>query len=392
MTMNPPPIEYFFSSSFGDIPVSPRNFSMKFKVSIKKEHPSLTLGDYLKTVANFVSTDNFSRLKHAILQRFELPSNAIVSFDRIFIRSEKHGAFYHIASVEAFTNVGNIKLAVSSACSDKGRHYLEDEFSILRYLYGKFGLGNIPVLYCFDNHVAVPGKSGEYFSIYLADWFEGYYEWHFTKDPDSGKEKIVVWDTKDGYYLLNDAEANELFRQISCIHTMYYDFETGKQIYLWHHSAGDFIVKCWEGKINVKLTTVRKYGNYLTFIDDIHENSEVALILFFLDLTIRMRLDRIDGTGPPVIADKKFLQPVIVGFLDALKEKSKKGQCCCPFDPDEFIVLMSALNLEELSALFDTLLILYKGEGVVNMPVLVSGFSAHIRELYDTFLSYDNKC
>lgn len=221
------------------------------------------------------------------------------------------------------------------------------------------------------------------FSISLSEWFEDFFEWHFSFDSVSGRDRVVVWDTRKGNFFINDFQARELFRKIAYILTMHYDFESGHQIYMWHHAAGDFIVRCDNNNVDVKLITVRKYGNYLKFIELPNENAAESLIYFFLDLTVRMRADRRDGVGEPIVADKMFLESVLEGFFDAIKERNDKNPGCSPFEPSDFIKFMAALEPSELSLLFTPLFNLYEEEGDVNMPFLRSGFSEHIRELHE---------
>jgi hypothetical protein len=54
----------------------------------------------------------------------------------------------------------------------------------------------------------------------------------------------------------------------------------------------------------------------------------LALILFFLQLTIQMRVDRLDGTGDVVWADDACMEGVVAGFLGGLasgRVESKRG-------------------------------------------------------------------
>jgi hypothetical protein len=75
-------------------------------------HPSLTLGDY------------FYAVQQALFQLFMKPAPDIPvkkAPDRIIVRSEKHGALYHVASAELFFGGRLVKFAVSAAVSDKGK-------------------------------------------------------------------------------------------------------------------------------------------------------------------------------------------------------------------------------------------------------------------------------
>lgn len=379
-----PSIEYRFSSTGGDIPLGKSDLEKPLILDMKSRHGDLCLCDYIETLTSLIKRNNFLKIKKIAGENLKIPSGEKEHINKIIIKSEKLGAFYNIASITLFYPSKTIKIAASSACTYRGRLCLEEDFSILRDLDRKFGFRHIPSLYCLDTRVPVPGKEDISFSIALSEWYEGYWEWHFSVDREENRIRIVVWDTLNGSFFLDKQQEEELFRIIAYIHTSYYDCATGNQIYLWHNSAGDFIVKQDGRKTEVKLTTVRKYGVYLSFIKDIHENSAAALIYFFLDLSVRMRVDRLDGTGKAIIADRRFLKPVIKGFLEAIDEKSQKG-IYTPMSSGQFITLLSGMTVEELTTLFKPLEGIYMEEGNINMPFLTRGFSEHISELHEAF-------
>lgn len=91
------------------------------------------------------------------------------------------------------------------------------------------------------------------------------------------------------------------------------------QIFPWHHAAGDFVVRFRDPGLDVRLVTVRDFRPMFDagateaprwFLE--------ALLLFFLNLTIRMRLDRLDGVGDLVWADQWVLLAAIEGFFQGL--------------------------------------------------------------------------
>ena len=53
---------------------------------------------------------------------------------------------------------------------------------------------------------------------------------------------------------------------------------------------------------------------------------EEALLFFLLNLTLRIRLDRLDGVGEIAWADEGCLSPALEGFFLALEEKAKQGE------------------------------------------------------------------
>jgi len=68
--------------------------------------------------------------------------------------------------------------------------------------------------------------------------------------------------------------------------------------------------------------TVRQYASL--FAGHAPDESRMldALLIFFLNLSIRMRLDRTDGVGPVVWADDTAVEGVVAGFFQALSEKN----------------------------------------------------------------------
>jgi hypothetical protein len=100
--------------------------------------------------------------------------------------------------------------------------------------------------------------------------------------------------------------------------TAYYNPATFEQIFAWHHAAGDFVVKQASGRIDVKLVTVRKYAPLFTGVEADTEAIFQTLLLFLLNMSIRMRLDRLDGIGQFVWAGTQAVRGTLLGFLDGL--------------------------------------------------------------------------
>jgi len=86
-------------------------------------------------------------------------------------------------------------------------------------------------------------KDNHYISMFLGEWFEGFNEFHISRDPADGKNKIVVWDNQQSNFFLSADQIMELYRQATMILTSYYNIETFEQIFSWHHAAGDFVLK-----------------------------------------------------------------------------------------------------------------------------------------------------
>jgi hypothetical protein len=64
--------------------------------------------------------------------------------------------------------------------------------------------------------------------------------------------------------------------------------------------------------------TVRKYAPLLAGVEADTETIFQTLLLFLLNMSIRMRLDRLDGVGQIVWVGKQSVQGTLLGFLDGL--------------------------------------------------------------------------
>jgi hypothetical protein len=160
----------------------------------------------------------------------------------LIIRSEKHGAYYHIASAEIIGPGVNSKCAVTTALSESAKRSLQAEHGILRKL-SKITPDYLPELFYSKTITWQTDAGAAEFIMVLGEWLDGYHEWHASNVPGSHKQKIKLWDYENGCRFLADAESYEMLRQIAYILTCYYDQASFCQIYPWHHGAGDFIVK-----------------------------------------------------------------------------------------------------------------------------------------------------
>ena len=80
----------------------------------------------------------------------------------------------------------------------------------------------------------------------------------------------------------------------AAILTGYFDTRSFAQIYPWHPAAGDFIARIAGDGVAVRLVAARQYGPLVGPPD---LPPEEALLFFFLNLTLRLRVDRLDGVG-----------------------------------------------------------------------------------------------
>ncbi|MFH0933385.1 MAG: hypothetical protein V1832_03590 [Nitrospirota bacterium] len=364
--MNKPPIRYLVSSPYGDIPADEN----KWDLPLEGDELKTSYRIYFHSIRDFLSQDEFKPFLSSLSQKLGKEIH-LKEVNEIIVRTEKHGLLYHPASIESILKEGRAKFGLNVAISDMGRHWLEEEYRALRKLHTKFNLPYLPRVYCFSELNAL--------SFLLEDWFEGYHEFHISKDNE-GTQRLKLWDFDYGYTYLSSEQSFELYRQASQILTLYYDLSDFSQIFPWHHAGGDFVVKMENNVIDVRLTTARRYEPFIGFADEDTLNPILALCYYLLNLTIRMRLDKVDGLGEVVWADDKCVKATLTGFFEALKSKGELkhylGQA------DDFLSLLQSFSVDDLKILVSPLLDQYRGTG--DFPVIISNLDKHIGELNTT--------
>jgi hypothetical protein len=227
----------------------------------------------------------------------------------------------------------------------------------------------------------------ETLAMLLAEWFEGYHEWHFSIDKKDKTKKIAIWDMKNGHRYASKTEAFEILKQASKILTLYYDTKSFNQIYPWHHAAGDFIVGTLDGKIDVKLTTARRYASIMDAFSDDNVNPAVAIVYFFLNLTVRMGLDKLDGVGKTIWAGNLSTDAATAGFFEALILKETE----CRYDlgkVEDLLSLLQSFSEQELGGLFQSLLALYEEDDPEDLAKIEENLGTHINLLYRTLRNF----
>lgn len=379
-------IKYFFSAPKKDIPVGAEDFQRPFLISARERHSFLTLGDYFKAIKDFVLRDH-GRSLIAVLCKHLKSDIGIGSVSEMLIRTEKHGALYHLASVEVFCRGRSMKMCVSTAVSDNRKAWLSHEFELLKFLNSKFALSYLPVPY-FEGDVKIRSDYGnESLSMFLTEWFENYHEWHLLIDGKGKKKEVCVWDLKNGHWLASKDQGFEIFRQASKILTLYYDIRDFSQIYPWHHAAGDFVVRNEKGIIDVKLTTARKYEPIMLFSSKDSLDPMVALTYFFLNLSIRMRLDRSDGAGVRAWADGFSMRALIQGFFEGLRIMEAGGSYGLG-QVGDLPSLFKGFDQDELAGLFCPLLDVYGKEDLGDFSVIKANLGSHMKELYEAIQGF----
>ena len=166
----------------------------------------------------------------------------LYEIEEIRIILDKHGAFYHPAKIEVALKDSSISFVLNIAVTEAGQQCAQSEYRILKRLNADFPHSFIPEVYARGSDMIQTGSVET--RMFLAEWFEGFNEFHLSLDPSDGIYKIAVWDNNHGNFFLTNPQTMHLYRQAAKILTYYYNIETFEQIFSWHHAAGDFVLKC----------------------------------------------------------------------------------------------------------------------------------------------------
>ncbi|MDM8540466.1 hypothetical protein QUF90_05205 [Desulfococcaceae bacterium HSG9] len=340
---------------------------------------AVTYCEYFEAIRLFLKKNSFRNLLAPIATQYSsvMPDD----INAIRIIQEKHGAFYHPARLEVDIKTQCYRFALNVAISDAGLNSINQEYAALRYLNLTFPFHFLPEVYLKGKIAVNNGKKS--IGIVMAEWLDGYDEFHLSHKPN-GKSGIVVWDQKQGAWFLPEDRILELYTKAAEILTCYYNIDTFEQIFPWHHGAGDFILKAGhDDRLTVKLITVRQYTAMLDFDDGNQKSDEIqmeALLLFLLNLSIRMRLDRIDGVGDIAWANDTAVEGVLKGFFSGLALKSVVNQVT-----DSFILQFHKyLASQTESDLYESAIAIISAyhPQVPDIPVIQRNLDSHIRVLY----------
>ncbi len=303
---------------------------------------------------------------------------AIESLDII---AEKHGAEYHPARIELRAGPSKTCFIVNVAVSDRGRNSLTNEYKTANFLHEKFRTKFIPRAYCLDHEAINSGEEdGSSALMALGEWFDGYHEFHRSVDERDGSKRIALWDLDRGYEFLSSGKSSQVYQGASSVLTFFYDVETFEEIFPWHQAAGDFVVRQERGNIDVKLIATRQYAARVGFAEDAAANRVMSLVMFLTNLTVRMRLDRLDGVGEVVWADDDCVDATLRGFFEAMKKKVADGSCD-KGDWNQFLDALKRFSPAEWAQLFQALIGSYQRDAP-DFPVIEDNLADHVFRVY----------
>lgn len=310
-------------SELWELPLSGRRTKKNtgFQAGKVNQGTGITIGDYFSASCKVLSQNECSILLTGLEAILKRP----VSKDhvcRVLIFLEKHGAFYHPLKIRVeLTDSQSLVFVLNGAVSTLGLSLIETEYFLISRLNKAFSKQYLPHVFGLNFVETNHGRIG----FFLGEWFEGYKEFHVTDAQD--QRQIVIWESDGRCRYLPGKTALPIYQETARILTYYYNIETFEQIFPWHHAAGDFIVQQSDGRFHIRLITVRGYSPLTEFGSGKEDKKSYilpSLLFFFFNLTIRMRLDRLDGTGKTVLLEDEVIGATIKGFLTALDEKSKE--------------------------------------------------------------------
>lgn len=347
------PVNLLINTPDGLLPLTEERSRTPMPRGPQESEPLIYYGPFLHAVANFLSSSGFKPLEEALGAHTGAPA-PLHAIRKLDIVSEKHGGLYHVVRVNVETDPCGVSLVANVAVTPEQRGVLASDFQLLRRLNAGLGCTSLPRAYVIGRTVyqEEPGSSRE-LSLFLGEWFEGFYEFHLSHPKVEECPLIEVWGPKP--FILQPSQTRSFYRRAAAILTRCFDECTFEQIYPWHHAAGDFILKPEGDEVDVRLITARGYRR-LVDLEPAAESLWIGLAHFFLNLALRMRLDRLSGTGKLMWAGHECLTDILAGFLQAWAEKQALSPALpsredvmdvlCSFSPEELLSL-SEVALED---------------------------------------------
>ena len=348
------PISFLVTTPEGTVPLDPERARVPLPAGPDGTNPSIHYGPYFEALLRFLSRESFRPLLDSLTERLGREA-ALNSIRDLEIISEKHGALYHVAHLRTRLEDETCELALNSAVTPGQKAAMAAELATLSELRDRFGLPYLPRQYrqgeaFYEEH---PGGERRTLSLFLAEWFDGYHEFHLTRLPGSPSPRLRIWAPGNEQQVLSSEEARALYAEASHILTSYLDPSDFRQIYPWHHAAGDFIVRRRGGPLDVRMVTARGYKT-LPSLGAGFDEKWIGPVHFLLNATIRMRLDRYDGTGDPAWAESDCIEAVISGFLTAWEVKA--GSCSSVPSSGEMLEVLRSFTSEDWLALTEIVL------------------------------------
>jgi hypothetical protein len=275
---------------------------------------AITYGDYFTAVQHYLSQDDMAPVRRAGLaltgRRLFL-----TDIDGIAIYLVKHGAFYHPAYGVLTVKGRPLPFVVNVAVSRAGREVIDGEYAGLARLNGELDAPFWPAVFGIGRGNDLHGRQ---IPMFLGQWFDGFCEFHLTGEaPD--QYTVAVWDRPNGRHLLGPDQVVRCLGQAAVILAYAYNPLTFESIRNWHHAAGDFVIAMDGENIDLRLITVRRYAPMIDDpAPDVSSMLE-ALLLLLVEVSLKLRLDRLDGVGRMVCHHRDVIPAICQGFFKGVQ-------------------------------------------------------------------------
>ena len=270
-----------------------------------------TYGDYVEAVATLLEK---REVMESLCDAVGMVAGEVAG---VAVAILKHGHFYHPAKI-TLENKEEEKahLVINLAVTPEAEACLEREFEVFGHLTGRSD--SLPCMFLKESLE----HKGRQMMAMVGEWLEGYWEFHQTETH--GEREVVVWAGETHRYISGTAESL-IYSQAAEILTELYNPLTFEAVQPWHHAAGDFVVNISGETPDVKLITVRQYTPMIE-LDEVEPEDYLEGTLFFLMLlSIRNRLDRLDGIGEAAWVEGDVVKATVDGFFKGLSGRVDIG-------------------------------------------------------------------
>jgi len=319
------PTQYFVADQPEPIipgnPLWEKPLPLDYRPSKKIPQTSLTYGAYFRAISDYIGKLGSTHLAGIASQLAGRPVSA-GDISHLDIHLEKHGAFYHPARLILHVNADCIACVVNVAVSPLGMETIKAEFDNLKRLSARYATHWLPFVF---NCKAVAIHEQQDVQVFMGEWFADFHEFHLSEAKATKNLAIRVWDPENPDHYLSSNQVQQIITQAAMILTAHYRLDTTEQIASWHNAAGDFVVCVETEVINVKLITVRGYEPLFN-LDQADVSLETILntvLIFFLNISMKMRIDRLDGVGDMVWNSLNVVPSIIAGFFEGLEFQAK---------------------------------------------------------------------
>ncbi len=359
--------EHFLNSS---VPLQRQGLAKQSKLTF-------SMRAYFKAVEKFLIQNLGEAAKAATL----VAGIEISRIDAINIVAEKHGSDYHPARIVIQQGEKLVNLAVNVALTERGQHRMKSECHALSYLAENFLNRFIPRFF-FSGSQSLLSEEGVrcHISMFLAEWFDDFHEFHLGVNPKNLRVEAFLWDPQSPGKILSQRELSQIYKQASYILTYYYDAISCSEIYPWHHAAGDFVVSTRKDSTKVRLITVRQYAPRIVMRQNTIDGKLTGLLMFLVNMTLRMRLDREHGTGNILWAQEHTVKDTITGFAEALLDQVAERRMDFDFF-QQIIDFLRSIAPDELTSAFLTIIDSYN-PAAPDIPIIMTNLEQHIYSVF----------